>query len=63
MLEINYTTAEEAVKCIQPGNRIFIHGSAATPVCLVRALQKRYTELYDVELISITTLGDKIYIT
>jgi acyl-CoA hydrolase len=58
MLEINYTTAEEAVKCIQPGNRIFIHGSAATPVCLVRALQKRYTELYDVELISITTLGD-----
>jgi acyl-CoA hydrolase len=57
-LEINYTTAEEAVKCIQPGNRIFIHGSAATPVCLVRALQKRYTELYDVELISITTLGD-----
>ena len=58
MLETNYITAEEAVKCIEPGNRVFIHGSAATPVCLVEALQKRHHELCNVELVSITTLGN-----
>ncbi|MFD2865201.1 acetyl-CoA hydrolase/transferase family protein [Mucilaginibacter antarcticus] len=58
MIDNNYTTADEAVKCIKPGNRVFIHGSAATPVCLVRAMQKRHHELYDVELVSITTLGE-----
>jgi acyl-CoA hydrolase len=58
MLEIKYISADEAVKFIQPGNRVFIHGSAATPVCLVKAMQDRHNELYDVELVSITTLGD-----
>jgi acyl-CoA hydrolase len=53
-----YTTADAAVKQIKSGNRVFIHGSAATPVCLVQAMQRRYHELYDVELVSITTLGD-----
>ena len=58
MPDTNYITADEAVKYIKPGDRIFIHGSAATPVCLVHALQKRNHELYNVELVSITTLGD-----
>jgi len=58
MSDINYITAEEAVKYIKPGDRVFIHGSAATPVCLVHALQQRHNELYNVELVSITTLGD-----
>src|SRR5476651_1246400 len=58
MTEINYIAAEEAVKCIKPADRVFIHGSAATPVCLVEAMQRRYNELTNVELISITTLGD-----
>ncbi|MBS1563415.1 MAG: acetyl-CoA hydrolase/transferase family protein, partial [Bacteroidetes bacterium] len=40
------------------GDRVFIHGSAATPVALVRALQARHQELSRVELVSITTLGD-----
>jgi acyl-CoA hydrolase len=53
-----YISAEEAVKLIKPGNRVFIHGSAATPLHILRALQKRYAELRDVELVSITTLGD-----
>ncbi len=53
-----YILAEEAVKLIKPGNRVFIHGSAATPLHILRALQKRYNELRDVELVSITTLGD-----
>ncbi len=58
MIEIKYVSADEAVKVVQPGNRVFIHGSAATPVCLVEALQKRCAELHDVELVSITLLGD-----
>lgn len=58
MLEAKYTTAAEAVEIIRPGDRVFIHGSAATPVCLIKAMQDRHNELYDIELISITTLGD-----
>ncbi|MEP6675462.1 MAG: acetyl-CoA hydrolase/transferase C-terminal domain-containing protein [Ferruginibacter sp.] len=51
-------SAVDAVKIIQSGNRVFIHGSAATPVHVLEALQKRYSELRDVELVSITTLGN-----
>jgi len=51
-------SAEEAVKIVQSGNRVFIHGSAATPVHIVEALQKRHEELNHVELVSITTLGN-----
>ncbi|QHS63879.1 acetyl-CoA hydrolase/transferase family protein [Chitinophaga agri] len=58
MSDISYTTAAEAVKCVQSGNRVFIHGSAATPVHLLRALQNRHADLHDVEIVSITTLGD-----
>jgi acyl-CoA hydrolase len=56
--DINYISAEEAVKIIGSGNRVFLHGSAATPVHLINALQKRHNELTNVELVSITTLGD-----
>jgi len=58
MIEIKYLTAAEALKIVKPGNRVFIHGSAATPVVLVEALQERHHELYNVELVSITTLGN-----
>jgi acyl-CoA hydrolase len=58
MIDTNYISADEALKAVQPGNRVFIHGSAATPVCLVEALQKRHTDLHNVELVSITILGD-----
>src|SRR5690349_13874365 len=53
-----FVTADEAVRNIHSGNRVFVHGSAATLVYLVRALQERHRELGDVELVSITTLGD-----
>ncbi len=51
-------SAAEAVKLIHSGNRVFIHGSAATPLHILRALQSRYDTLTNVELVSITTLGD-----
>jgi acyl-CoA hydrolase len=58
MIEKKFITAAEAVQCIKSGDRVFIHGSAATPVCLVQALQDRYTELNNVELVSITNIGN-----
>jgi acyl-CoA hydrolase len=58
MFKIKYTTAEEAVKAVKSGDRVFIHGSAATPVSLVKALQARHRELSRVELVNITLMGD-----
>lgn len=58
MHNILYISAEEAVKKVKSGNRVFLHGSAATPVHLIKALQNRHQELKEVELVSITTLGD-----
>ena len=54
----DYTSAEEAMRVVKSGDRVFIHGSAATPVCLVKALQQRHGELRRVEFVSITNLGD-----
>jgi acyl-CoA hydrolase len=53
-----YLTEDQALQVVQSGNRVFIHGGAATPICLVKALQRRHHQLKDVELVSITTLGD-----
>ena len=30
-----YVSAEEAVSIIQSGDRVFLHGSAATPIFLI----------------------------
>ncbi len=58
MTAFKYVSAEEAVASIKTGDRVFIHGSAATPVPLVKAMQARHHELHHVELVSITTMGD-----
>lgn len=60
-MEPIYTTAEQAVQNIRSGQRVFIHGSAATPSVLLKALFKRSSELHKVELVSITTLGNDIF--
>ena len=52
-----YISAEQAVQVIKTGDRVFIQGSAATPVHLVLALQQRHKELNNVELVSITNMG------
>ena len=54
MNPINYITAEEAVQCIQSNQRVYLHGSAATPVCLINALIKQKELLQQVELVSIS---------
>ena len=58
MINTRNISAEEAVKAIQSGNRVFVHGSAATPVHIIQALQQRHADLKNVELVSITTLGN-----
>lgn len=55
---INYVTPEVAVSSIQSHQRVFIHGSAATPTTLLYALAARKDELKNVEIVAITTLGD-----
>ncbi len=55
---INYTSAEEVVKQVESGNRVFMHGSAATPVKLINALLKRAGEINNIELVAISTYGN-----
>lgn len=57
-MDLKYSTAEEAVKVIKSNQRVFVHGSAATPTSLLKALAARKGELENVEIVSITTLGD-----
>lgn len=55
---ISYVSAAEAVQLIQNNQRIFIHGSAATPLHIVNTLFDRAPELQNMELVSISTFGD-----
>ena len=50
-------SATEAVGHIASGNRVFIHGGAATPSVLLDALVARGPELADVELVHFHTEG------
>jgi len=50
-------TPTEAVKLISSGQRVFVHGSAATPSSLLAALLDRAGEITDVELVAISTFG------
>ena len=51
-------TASEAVALVKSGDRVFVHGSAATPNRLLGALLARAGELSGVELVAISTLGE-----
>lgn len=53
-----YISAEEAVKLVKSGDRVFLHGSAATPIKLIHSLMARSNELSNVELVAISTFGD-----
>lgn len=60
-IPIVYKSAEEALNIIESGNRVFVQGSAQTPTCLLRALEKHAGRLKDVELVFISVYGD-IYV-
>lgn len=52
-------TAEEAVRLVKSGDRVFTSGNAATPRPLLRALIARKDELHDVELVHLLLMGDE----
>lgn len=54
---LNYISADEALSHVRSGHRVFLHGSAATPVYLVKKLLERKSELERVELMSISIHG------
>ncbi len=51
-------SAEEAVRLVESGNRVYYGGNAAIPLGLVRALAARYEELRDVQLNHVLLLGE-----
>ena len=53
-----YVSAEQALQVIQSGQRVFVHGSATTPVYLLQKLADQAPRLRNVELISISLYGD-----
>ncbi|MHC1765720.1 MAG: GNAT family N-acetyltransferase [Verrucomicrobiia bacterium] len=54
-------TAEQAVRRIRPGQRIFIGTGVAEPLELVSALTKRASELPDTEILHLLTFGEAPY--
>lgn len=56
-----YITADEAVKIIKTGDRVFVHGVSATPVQLVEAMTNRHQELKEVEVVHLHTEGPAPY--
>lgn len=53
-----YQSAEEALSVIQSGDRVFVQGSAQTPLFLLRELAKQSYRLQNVEMVFITVQGD-----
>jgi len=53
-----YLPAEEALSPIQSGHRVFVQGSAQTPLYLMRQLASQSSRLKNVELVFITVQGD-----
>jgi acyl-CoA hydrolase len=55
---IQFVTSEEATSLVKSGDRVFMQGSAATPISLLNVLLSRYKELKNVELVGISTYGN-----
>jgi acyl-CoA hydrolase len=55
------TTADEALKVVRSGHRVYIHQGCAEPEELVRALTRRGPGLHDVEVIHLATFGNADY--
>ena len=58
---IESRTAADVVELVQSGQRVFVHGAAATPERLLDALVARAGHLTDVELIHLHTFGPARY--
>ena len=56
-----YKDAASAVSIIKSGMRLFVQGSAATPLTLLNALYDRRADLKNVEITSLSTYGGDIF--
>lgn len=56
------TTADEAVKAIQSGHRVFLTGNVSVPKMILAALVRRAPELHDVEICQALTVGPADYV-
>lgn len=56
-----YVSAEEAVKVVKSGDRVYVQAAAATPTVLTKALSERYSELRNVEICHLHTEGEAPY--
>ncbi len=56
--ESKITTAEDAVKVIESGMRVFLTGNCSVPQKLIGALVDRAPELNQVEIAQVLTIGD-----
>lgn len=55
------TSADEALKAVKSGDHVYIHPGCAEPESLVAALVARSSELKDVEIIHLLTVGSADY--
>jgi 4-hydroxybutyrate CoA-transferase len=60
--ENKVTTAEEAVKAIKSGDRIFLTGNCSVPQALMKALVDRAPEFEGVEICHALTIGSSDYV-
>jgi len=56
-----YKDAASAVSIVKSGMRLFVQGSAATPLTLLNALYDRRDDLKNVEITSLSTYGGDIF--
>jgi acyl-CoA hydrolase len=56
-----YTTAEEALKIVKSGQRVYLQAAAAAPTVLTNALADRAAELQNVEICHLHTEGEARY--
>jgi acyl-CoA hydrolase len=56
--DITFSTPAEALSIIKSGDRVFMQGSAMTPVFLVNELAKEAYRLRNVEVVSISVYGE-----
>src|SRR5690606_14856106 len=61
-MNVNYVSPAEALSLIQSDTRVFLHGSACTPIYLLQELVHEAHRLRNVELVSISLQGPELEI-
>jgi len=56
-------TADEALRCVRSGMRVYIQPGCAEPEALVEALMRRAPFVEDVEIVHMMTMGAAPYVS